>query len=315
MLAAGQVARIIAAVRQTLDLVDGAEMTIEANPGTIGPADLDAFQKSGINRINLGVQSFQDDNLKLLGRIHTAAEAEKVLCQARQCGFDNVGLDLIFGLPGQGKDAWLADLTRAVEHRPAHLSCYMLTYEAGTPLDSARKKGRIRPLPDHRVGELFETTVAFLADHGYLQYEISNYARSLDARSRHNQKYWHFAPYLGFGPAAHSFVDPERWWNHGDIGRYLETIEKGEAPIAGRETLDRDQQIIEALYLGLRTTAGIDLAAFADRFETDFSRMFGPVTADLTGRGLIRVNHGRCALTRPGLLLLDSIVERFVAQV
>ena len=315
VLSADQIARMVAAVRQTFGLAAEAEITIEANPGTIGAADLDRYQKAGIGRINLGIQSFNDENLKFLGRIHSARAAEKVLREARQCGFEKIGLDLIFGLPGQGQAAWLADLDRAVGHRPEHLSCYMLTYESGTPLDRARQKGLIRPLSDDRVAELFETTMAFLADHGYQQYEISNFARSVAARSRHNLKYWHFAPYLGFGPAAHSFVDPRRWWNHSDVWRYLERIARGRSPVAAGETLDRDQQMIEALYLGLRTTAGIDLAGFADRFGTDFTAIFGKLTGELAGRGLLRLADGRCALTRPGMLLLDSIVGLFVGQV
>jgi oxygen-independent coproporphyrinogen-3 oxidase len=288
---------------------------MEVNPGTVSLQNFRDFHRAGINRINMGVQSFQDKNLKFLGRIHSAAEAEKALENARSAGFDNVGFDLMYGLPGQSADHWIKDLSRAVSHSPQHLSCYMLSYEKGTRMDRDRRQGRILPLPDQSVAKLFEITVAFLQDNGISQYEISNYADAPGNRSRHNQKYWHFAPYLGFGPGAHSFIDPKRSWNHRDIHTYIALLKQGRRPISGKESLNRDQQMIETIYLGLRTTDGIDLPGFEDRFDTDFTQMFGTVGDELAGRGLIHMAHGRCALTRPGMLLLDSIVDRFVTQV
>ncbi len=311
----GQIAWIVDTVLKRFTVKRGCEITMEVNPGTVSLQDFRDFRRAGINRINMGVQSFQDENLAFLGRIHSAADAEKALENARSAGFDNIGFDLMYGLPGQSVDGWLKDLSRAVFHNPQHLSCYMLSYEKDTLMDHDRRRGRIRPLPDQSVAKLFETTVAFLQKNGITQYEISNYADSPRSRSRHNQKYWHFAPYLGFGPGAHSFIDPKRSWNHRDMDTYISLLKQGRRPISGKESLSRDQQMIEAIYLGLRTTDGIDLAGFEDRFGTDFTQLFGTVGDELAGWGLIHMADGRCALTRPGMLLLDSIVDRFVMQV
>jgi oxygen-independent coproporphyrinogen-3 oxidase len=288
---------------------------MEVNPGTVSFQDFRDFYRAGVNRINMGVQSFQDKNLKFLGRIHSAAEAEKALENARSAGFDNVGFDLMYGLPGQSVDDWVKDLSRAVSHNPQHLSCYMLSYEKGTLMDRDRRRGRIRPLPDQAVGKLFEITVAFLQDNGIAQYEISNYADAPDTRSRHNQKYWHFDPYLGFGPGAHSFIDPQRFWNHRDIHTYIALLEQGKRPISGKESLNRDQQMIETIYLGLRTTDGIDLTGFEDRFKIGFAETFAGLIEDFTGRGFMTRDLDRCCLTCKGMLMLDSIAERFVTQV
>ena len=311
----GQTARIIDGIRKKFNLQKGCEITLEVNPGTVSFQDFQDFYRIGVNRINIGIQSFQDDHLKFLGRIHSAADAEKALENARSAGFDNVGFDLMYGLPGQSADHWIKDLSRAVFHNPQHLSCYMLSYEKGTLMERDRRRGRIRPLPDQSVAKLFEITVAFLQANGISQYEISNYADSPRSRSRHNQKYWHFAPYLGFGPGAHSFIDPERSWNHRDMDTYIALLKQGRRPISGKESLNRDQQMMETIYLGLRTTDGIDLAGFEDRFDTDFTQLFGTVGDELAGRDLIHMADGRCTLTRKGMLLLDSIVDRFVMQV
>ena len=288
---------------------------MEVNPGTVSRQDFRDFRRAGINRINMGIQSFQDENLAFLGRIHSAADAEKALENARSVGFDNVGFDLMYGLPGQSVDGWLKDLSRAVAHTPQHLSCYMLSYEKGTPMDCHRRQGRISPLSDQSVAKLFEITVAFLQKNGIAQYEISNYADSPRSRSRHNQKYWHFAPYLGFGPGAHSFIDPQRSWNHRDMDTYISLLKQGRRPMSGKESLNRDQQMMETIYLGLRTTDGIDLMGFEDRFKIGFAESFAGLIEDLTGRGFMTRDLDRCCLTFKGMLMLDSIVDRFVTQI
>ncbi len=311
----GQVARIIELFLNNFSVKQRCEITLEVNPGTVSFQDFQDFRRAGVNRINIGVQSFQDKNLKFLGRIHSAAEAEKALQNARAAGFDNIGFDLMYGLPGQTVDGWLKDLQQAVSHGPRHLSCYMLSYENGTLLDRDRQRGRFRPLPDQAVGKLFEITMAFLQDNGILQYEISNYADSPDTRSRHNRKYWHFDPYLGFGPGAHSFIDPQRFWNHRDIHTYISLLNQDRRPMAGKETLSRDQQMIETIYLGLRTTDGIDLTGFEDRFRIGFAEMFAELIEDFTRGRFLTVLQGRCRLTRKGMLMLDSIAGMFVEKI
>lgn len=308
-----EVARILGALFSKFHFQEPVEITLEANPGTVGLESLKALRSAGVNRLNIGVQSFQDGNLARLGRVHSAAQAQEALAAARRAGFGELGLDLIYGLPGQRRQAWLADLRCGLAHQPEHLSCYMLTLEPGTPLAECHRLGRFRPAPEARVAELFMATSEFLADCGFLHYEISNFARCgpagcQDARvSRHNSKYWSHAPYLGFGPAAHSFQPPKRFWNHRDVTRYVADLRAGRRPLAGEEVLDREQHMMEAILLGLRTSAGIDVMGFKRRFGVDFIEVFGAAVSDLTSQGLLSLTAERCAATRRGMLYLDTV--------
>ena len=302
-----------------LDAVEGLyrlsptpEITLEVNPGTVTSEDFRAYRRAGVNRLNIGIQSFQNRNLRFLGRIHTAEEAIATVEAARRAGFDNLGLDLMYGLPGQSPEAWRFDLNTAVSLNPEHLSCYMLSYEPGTPLERRIRKGSIQPLPDRRVGELFTMTVRLLAACGYAQYEISNFARSEMFQSRHNRKYWNFVPYLGLGPSAHSFILPRRYWNLSDIKSYIETLRDRILPIEAEERLTPEQQMIEAIYLGLRQTAGISIADFEGRFGGDFRTGFESLLDELSKNGWMRTDPARCALTPKGLLVLDTIASRFL---
>jgi oxygen-independent coproporphyrinogen-3 oxidase len=312
------IGRIVSAAFQNFDFQPDSEMTIEVNPGTVSLEQLDGYREAGINRINIGVQSFYQKNLDFLGRIHTANEARNVVTGARQAGFENIGLDLIYGLPDQSKSHWLEDLKQAIEFDPVHLSCYMLTYEKGTPLHSSLKEGRVQPLAEDNVRTLFETTIDYLEDHKYFQYEISNFARiGKDKKpriSRHNLKYWTFAPYLGLGPSAHSFVEPQRFWNVSDVRSYIAAIESGRRPVAQKEVLTEEQQMIETIYLGLRMTAGIDPVGFRAKFGIDFLKTFKAVLTDLAEQNYIEVKNSRYALTRPGRAYLDSITSMFITR-
>ncbi len=308
------VARILARVRGRLALSADAEITLEANPGTVTPETLTAFRRAGVNRLNIGVQSFSDAALRFLGRIHSAEDARAAVGWAMDAGYDNIGLDLIYGLAGQTETDWIADMRAAVALRPHHLSCYMLTYAQGTALTGLKDRGAFAPLPDERVGELFQTAVRFLADNGFAQYEISNFACAAEKRSRHNRKYWSFVPYLGFGPAAHSFIAPERWWNTGSLDRYIGLTERGRPPVEERETVTYPQQIIEAVYLGLRHNDGIGMADFEARFGFRFDKIFGSVLAELQKHGWVQNDAARCALTPAGMQLLDAITAMFVSH-
>ena len=317
VLGAEAIGQIIQFAGQAFNIQSDAEITLEANPATVNLDNLQACRKSGINRLNIGVQSFQNNNLQFLGRLHSADDAFSSLEWARQAGFDNIGLDLIYGLEGQDEKNWLIDLKRAVNIKPQHLSCYMLTTESGTPLAQDVKTGRTHLPSDENMRALFDMTIDFLTTHGYEHYEISNFARRSkdqdDANmSRHNLKYWSFAPYIGLGPSAHSFLEPERYWNHRDVAEYIKQIEAGNLPIADKEELTQEQLIMETIYLGLRTMRGIDLYSFNDRFGIDFSQTFGEIIAELEAEEMLKIDERRCALTRKGLLLLDSIATRFI---
>jgi len=311
------VGRIIESARTQFSILSNAEITVEVNPGTVNPHKLKDYMDSGVNRINIGVQSFQDANLDFLGRIHTGKAAKSAMKQAQNIGFDNIGLDLVFGLPGQTREDWLCDLRQAVELAPAHLSCYILSYEPKTPMDRDRKAGRFQPLPEQRVSDLFETTLAYLGNHGYNQYEISNFAGSISGdtescRSRHNQKYWSFVPYIGLGPSAHSFYEKTRYWNHRDTGKYIKNLAAGRLALAEKETLSREQLMMEAVYIGLRQTRGIFIDTFDQRFNISFKETYNELITLLEQKGLIKLSQNRCVLTPRGMLLLDSIAAMFV---
>ena len=319
------IGRIIEAAHRSFNILKDAEITLEINPDTITPQTLKGFRRAGVNRLNIGVQSFNPENLNFLGRLHSKSDADLAGQWAREAGFENIGLDLIYGIPGQTKKAWVADLEQALRFEPEHLSCYMLTCEPGTPLDASRRKGRFRLLNDDKISALFTSTIEFLAARGYAQYEVSNFARTdsdstekpgfEQNRSRHNRKYWLFVPYLGLGPSAHSFKEPERSWNQPDVRDYINKLAAGRLPPSGREMLSRSQLMMEAIYLGLRQTEGINIDAFEEKFGVNFQQQFSDTLEGLEERGLIGIAQNRCALTRKGMLFLDSVTSMLANQV
>jgi oxygen-independent coproporphyrinogen-3 oxidase len=317
LLEPSQAAKILSAAYKRFNISTAAEITMEVNPGTATLSKLKEYNKAGVNRINIGIQSFQDYNLNFLGRIHSAADAVSAIQTARDAGFDNVGLDLIYGLPEQGIESWIADLKKTVKFRPEHLSCYILTYEKRTLLDQARNDKCFVLLPETAVGTLFEITAHFLADNGYKQYEISNFAldekiAGTDRRSRHNQKYWSNIPYIGLGPSAHSYIEPARWWNTSNLEEYTKFISENRTPISGKELLTREQRIMESIFLGLRMSEGIDIEKFEQRFGLSFYDQFGKTVSYLEEKGYLAAGQARCALTPKGLLLHDSVTAMIV---
>ena len=293
------------------DLSADAEITMEANPATLGTQALDTLRGIGINRLNIGVQSLFQENLSFLGRIHSAFQAREAVEAARRAGFKNLGIDMIYGLPGQSVSQWEKDLQQSIALGPDHLSCYILSFEPGTPMHSDLLSGRINRLDDAVVAEQFRLTHHLLTDTGYRHYEISNFARQGHI-SRHNRKYWNHNEYLGLGPAAHSYRHPKRWWNHRHLEDFLEIVKQGGLPIEGEECLDATQQLIEALYLGLRQDQGIDL----DRLERDFPHRFENVfytyLKNLCRQGHMIEDTRRYHLTVEGMLLSDGITRQLV---
>ena len=304
--------KIIGSARASFTIRPGAEITLEVNPGTVDIRRLADYRSAGVNRLNIGIQSFEDRSLEFLGRIHSARQGRQAVAWAQQAGFEHLGLDLIYGLPEQTREGWQTDLRQAVELGPEHLSCYLLTIEPGTPMAEDLGRGRFDVLPEVAVAGLFETTQSLLHAGGYIQYEISNFARTESAMSRHNRKYWTFAPYDGLGPAAHSFRSPTRWWNHRSLDPYLQDIENGRAPVAGKEVLGREQRIIEMIYLGLRTAEGVDIRAFNRTFDMDFFHRFSEPMAALTEAGLLVSADLRCFLTPAGMCLHEGIARMFI---
>ena len=254
--------KIVKAIHENFKVNSRNEWTIEANPTGLNAAFLSALLTLGFNRINIGVQSFNDPILKFLGRMHTAEEAKQAVKGARLAGFNNIGLDLIYGVPGQDMACWMEGLEQAVELSPEHLSCYQLTIEKETPLGKRLADGDFS-MPDEELQyEYFIKTSEFLERNGYVHYEISNFSRGPDLASRHNQKYWEHVPYLGLGPSAHSFSGNQRWWNHSDVGKYIDLLSLGQSPGENSEEIGADEICLEMLGLGLRTRKGICLREF-----------------------------------------------------
>jgi oxygen-independent coproporphyrinogen-3 oxidase len=314
------IGQIFETASRYFSIASDAEKTLEVNPGAVTLDNLSKYRKFGVNRLNIGVQSFDDDNLRFLGRLHSGRDARLSVERARRAGFDNIGLDLIFGLPGQDKSNWLSDLKQADNLEPEHLSCYMLTCESGTPLDRDVKAGRIHLAAEGMVLDLFHTAIDFLTDCSFLHYEVSNFARmtgpdSESRTSKHNLKYWSFEPYIGLGPSAHSYLEPERYWNHRSVATYVRQIEAGKSAVAGKERLTPEQMMIEAIYLGFRTTQGIDLGDFKRRFGLDFCKTFRETMAPFEKDELLIVTKTHCRLTPKGMVLLDAITAEFTDRI
>ena len=311
VLSPDQVASLCGKAFSHFNFSDDVEITLETNPGTVDSNRFKAYRAAGINRVTVGVQSFSNDRLRFLGRIHTADEARDAVEAAGTAGFDNICLDLIYGIPGQTEDSWIRDLETALSYSPDHISCYMLTCEPGTPLDNDRLRARFKPMDDQNLGALFRATGRFLSERGYDRYEISNFARCPAKQSRHNSKYWVSAPYIGLGVSAHSFIDPVRYWNHRNVEDYIADISNEKPPRAGNELLTRQQRIIEEIFLRLRTGRGIDMDAFERKFEISFTEVFQDPVSCLTARGLLKISGRRCWLNEEGMLFHDGIAAMF----
>ncbi|MFA7684162.1 MAG: radical SAM family heme chaperone HemW [Syntrophales bacterium] len=294
-------------LRDCFPLTPHAEITVEVNPADLSAPMFSLLRSCGVNRLNIGVQSFHDDTLAFLGRRHRAGEAKEAFSSAYGAGFRDLGLDLLYGVPGQTTAAWMEDLGEATKQPVNHLSCYELTIEGGTPLDGRFRKGGFN-LPDEGLQlEFFLDTSQFLAAAGFIHYEVSNFAKGAAALARHNRKYWRHIPYLGLGPAAHSFDGKRRRHNHGSLDAYLADLNDGKKPVAEEERLTREQRRLEVLFLGFRTAEGIDVGAFDKRFETDLLAEKALILAGLKQEGLITIENGFIRPTLRGMAIADQL--------
>ncbi len=304
-LSAARLARLFGMLRREFGFSDRTEITLEINPEDAGPEKIEALVSLGVDRLNLGVQSFDDGELSFMGRRHNAADSVRGIEVIRRAGCANLGLDLIYGLPRQSVRSWLQTLDLALEHEPAHLSCYQLTVEPSTPLERKVLRGEV-VLPDEELSrEFFLATSAHLSQAGYLHYEVSNFAREERFISRHNSKYWSRRPYLGLGPAAHSFSGRRRWWNHSSLKEYLGDLKAGRKPQAGEETLNREDLFLESVCLGLRTLKGIgpDLLPPGSGGRAAAKRF--------AAQGLGVLEGGRFTPTPEGMVVADSLALAF----
>ncbi len=311
---AAHVGKILRAMRSAFNVETDAEITLEANPATADEEKMRAWRALGINRLSIGVQSFDDATLKRLNRGHSAADAVALFEQARRAGFDNINLDFIYGLPLQTLDAWRATLTRALELQPEHLALYALRVEEHTGLDSQIKRAAY-PMPDDDLAaEMYEMAEEMLEAAGYGHYEISSWAKgeSPAYASRHNLTYWLNEPYLGFGAGAHSYWNGERYWNVLSPVEYVERIARGESVVAGREEISRELEMAETMFLGLRLTTGIKLERFHARFGVQAQERWERELGEPKEIGLVEEADGCLKLTRRGRLLSNQVFWRFL---
>ena len=325
LLSIGQVKALLTAVERSFLLAENAEITLEANPGTLTLDYLRELRAIGVNRLSLGVQSFSDAELAQLGRIHTREEALQSILWAKQAGFENLSLDLIFGLPKQSLKAWEYNLQEAIKIHPEHLSLYNLIVEDGTPLAKQIANGEI-PAPDDDVAaDMYELTMDFLTSAGYEQYEISSWATSPEFESRHNKAYWQMTPYLGVGAAAAGFAENVRTLNTPSIPEYVQRISTQRSALpyprsaANREYTEVDGFTLmqESMMLGLRLTReGVSNAAFRARYGQDISAAFPEEVHRLLAKGLVEwvdfPDGLHVRLTRRGKMLGNQAFMEFV---
>lgn len=296
-----------------MDLGRVEEFTIEANPGSTDAAKLDLLLKRGVNRISFGVQSFQPHLLKLLGRIHGANQGREAVTLARAAGFTNISIDLMHGLPGQSLDDLSLDLDEALALGTEHISAYGLIYEDGTPLKNAVAEGKLKRLPPEEESAHYRLVMDRLEAGGLPQYEISNYARP-GREARHNLIYWHNEAYLGVGVSAAGFVNFERVTNHYEMDVYMGAIERGEDPVASRETLDQRARAREALVLELRLRVGVSPAVFGKRWGLDIedASATGATLQKFQSVGLMEKVDCRWRIARAGLPVADGVLSELV---
>ncbi len=314
LLSAEQAKRILAAARQAFVVQDDAEITLEANPGTLDQEKLEGFLEAGINRLSMGAQSFDPALLRWMGRIHSPEEIERAFQMARRAGFTNINLDFIFGLPGQTLEQWEETLERALALGPEHLSLYALMVEEGTPLFRWVAEGRVQVADEDTSAEMYLLAQQRLAQAGYEQYEISNWARAGKA-CQHNLTYWRNLPYLGVGAGAHSCFGGRRFSNALAVRAYLEQVKQraGCAEVQS-EHISPELEMAETAMLGLRLNEGVWLALFERRYGVPFDAVFGARLAPLEAAGLLERVEGWLRLSERGRLLGNEVFERLLPE-
>lgn len=298
-------------MQQEFELKSDIEVTIEANPGTVNRDKLLMLKKSGVNRLSFGVQSFTGQELQKLGRIHTAQQARDNYYLAREVGFDNINLDLIFAIPGQSLKDWEETLNQALQLAPEHLAIYNLKIEPGTKLAQDLNDGTLESVSKELDLEMYKLTVDSLIKEGYNHYEISNLAHS-GYKSKHNQIYWRNEPYLAVGPGAHFYDGEKRGSNLESIKDYIATIKGGELPVSNENYLTRQDKIVETIIMGLRLREGISLAEFESRFGEKVTDIYEEEINKLQEQNLIEVTSSNIRLTWQGLILANDVLAEFV---
>ncbi|MCL5028428.1 MAG: radical SAM family heme chaperone HemW [Bacteroidetes bacterium] len=311
------IGEIINSLKENYKIADDAEITLETNPGTVDKKKLKEFRKIGINRISIGIQSFDNEDLKFLTRIHDEQTAIQTVWNANEIGFENINIDLISNLPKQTKEKWEKNLIKAVELPIKHISAYSLILERGTILNKMVLDGKVTIQDDDYDAELYELTIDFLEGHNFIQYEVSNFAKQ-GFECRHNNAYWHYKDYLSFGPSSHSFVDlldgkagGKRWWNFSSLKKYISEIEKNEFAIAGSEIINNEMALNEYVMLALRSN-GLDLKDFGKRFGENWINQKHEYLKKLSKQDFILTDGNLYRLTKKGYAICDEILANLL---
>ena len=305
-----QLQRICDTIYATYPVSDTAEVTIECNPDDLTPDFLSQLKELPFNRISMGVQSFNDTQLKRLGRRHNADKARQAVGNARKAGYENISIDLIFALPGSTTAEWEHDLDSAIALRPDHLSAYNLTYEEGTPLHLALERGDFAELSEEENVGQFQMLITKLKEAGYRHYEISNFA--LPGReSRHNSSYWNDTPYIGCGAAAHSYNGTSRQWNIADIREYIKGVENG-IPNFEIEELTEEERYNDTILTRLRTAKGIPLEWMKEKFNDRLNRYLQQMAEKEIALGNLKEENGHLSLTEKGIFISDAVIRELI---
>lgn len=311
-LSASQLEVLLEGLTKNLDLSVLEELTIEANPGDLDADKIAVLQNSAVNRVSLGVQTFDDKMLKKIGRSHTEKDIYENIDRLKLAGFDNISIDLIYALPGQTMEQVKDNVAKAIALDIPHMSLYSLILENHTVFMNRMRRGKL-PLPKEELeAEMFDYIIAELEIAGFEHYEISNFSKP-GFESRHNLMYWDNAEYYGIGAGASGYVDGVRYKNHGPIRHYLKAVEEGSARI-NEEHLSQREQMEEEMFLGLRKKSGVSMARFEEKFERSFQELYGDIVKDLIQQGLMQLEGDRVRMTKRGLFLGDTVAERFILE-
>ena len=311
-LSAPQLEVLLDGLTKNLDLSALEELTIEANPGDLDADKIAVLKNSAVNRVSLGVQTFDDKMLKKIGRSHLEKDIYENIDRLKLAGFDNISIDLIYALPGQTMEQVKENVAKAIGLDIPHMSLYSLILENHTVFMNRMRRGKL-PLPKEELeAEMFEYIIAELERAGFEHYEISNFSKP-SFESRHNLMYWDNAEYYGIGAGASGYVNGVRYKNHGPIRHYLSAVEEGNARIT-EEHLSQKEQMEEEMFLGLRKKSGVSMARFEEKFGRSFEGLYGEIVRDLVQQGLMQIEGDRVRMTKRGLFLGDTVAERFILE-
>jgi oxygen-independent coproporphyrinogen-3 oxidase len=310
-MSADQAARLLSACRERFSLPPAAETTLEANPAGLEAGPLAEFRRAGFNRLSLGVQSVDARLLKILGRRHRREDVEETVRRAREAGFQNLSVDLIYGVPRQDLSTWQETLEGVVAWGVEHISCYMLTVEPGTPMERGVQKGVLRLPAEEEVVEMYRTATRVLGGAGFRRYEISNWARP-GRESAHNLVYWRNEPYLALGAGAAGYWRGQRYKIRPDLGAYLRGVAAGQVPLAEQDTPDAHRAMSDTLILGLRLEEGVSKERFQRRHGTTPEAAFGDALSWGLSLGLLEDTPDRLRLTEEGILLSNELFEKLL---